>query len=75
MTTKRDCGKLAAWMYSEDMTDRALAERLNMDPSYIWMLRTGARQISDGFCWRFGREFGFDLAVKLLDRQSDLQRA
>lgn len=66
MTKSNGSGKLAAWMEIEGMTDRQLAEKLGMDTSYIWMVRTGARDVSDGFRWRFGRVFGFDLAAKVL---------
>ena len=52
MTAQKLGGKLAAWMELEGLTDRQLAERLRMDASYIWMLRTGTRPISDGFRWR-----------------------
>ena len=65
MTAQKLGGKLAAWMELEGLTDRQLAERLRMDASYIWMLRTGTRPISDGFRWRFGRAYGFELATKI----------
>jgi len=53
------------WMKLEGMTDRKISEALGVDPSYIFRIRKGTRNMSDSLKWRFGEVFGFELAVKL----------
>ena len=55
------------WLKLEKLTDRQVSAALGVDPSYIWMIRTGKRDMSDSLKWRFGEVYGFDLAVKLFE--------
>mgnify|MGYP005858787231 CR=1 FL=1 len=59
--------KLDAWMTSQGYTDRMLAERLGVDPSYVWYIRNGKRNLSDAFRWKFATQFGVQFANRLFD--------
>jgi len=58
--------RLASWMSGQQMTDRELGEKLNLHPTYVFMLRKGDRKMSNGFRWRFARIYGMELASRVL---------
>jgi len=61
--------RLAQWMELMRLNDRQVAERVGIDTAYVWRMRTGKRPVSGDFMWRFGQEYGFDVARGLFDTE------
>lgn len=55
---------LRAWMKGR-ISNQELANELGFSPVYVSYLRTGKRDISDAFCWRFTSRFGPDAAAEI----------
>lgn len=66
-STKSANERLAQWMELMRLNDRQVAERIGTDTAYVWRMRTGKRPVSGDFMWRFGQEYGFDVARGLFD--------
>ncbi len=57
--------RLVAWMHDKGMKQKDLAKALGFETSYISMIVSGQRVITDAFRWRFAQAFGFDVAAEL----------
>ena len=66
--------RLALWMTGQQMTDKELGEKLNLDPTYVWMMRAGTREMSNGFRWRFAQAYGMELATRVLGETTQRTR-
>lgn len=66
--------KFNAWCVIEGKTDRVLAETLGLDPSYVWLLRKGQRQITDAVRWKFAEAYGYETALKVLGEPEPAKR-
>ena len=58
--------QLAKWMDAMQIGDQELANKLGINRSYVALMRTGRRNMSDGFRWRFANAYGFDQARRIL---------
>ena len=61
--------QFAKWMEASFLDDADVAAKLGSSEQYIYALRKGYKAITDGFRWRFARAYGYDFAVKLLDKE------
>ena len=66
--------RLAQWMSSQQMTDSELGAKLDLHPTYVFMLRKADREISNGFRWRFAQAYGMELAARVLGESVQRQR-
>lgn len=60
--------RLDRWMDKHNIGNTDLARRLDFDRSYIYLLRTGGRDITDAFRWRFRSAYGNELADEIFGR-------
>lgn len=58
---------LREWMDAQNPPVKVpeIADRMGWRYQGVWEIVAGRRAMSDGFKWRFGEVFGFDVAVKL----------
>ena len=66
--------RLAKWMEGQQMTDAELGAKLDLHPTYVFMLRKADREISNGVRWRFARVYGMELANRILGESVQRQR-
>ena len=74
MTENAANERLASWMIGQQMTDAELGAKLNLHPTYVFMMRKGDREISNGFRWRFAQAYGLDMANRVLGESVQRQR-
>jgi transcriptional regulator with XRE-family HTH domain len=61
----------AQWCKIMGYTDRHVGDKMGVDPALVWRVRKGERQPTDGFAWRFGRAFGFELAQRFFEPERE----
>lgn len=66
--------RLAKWMEGQQMTDAELGAKLDLHPTYVFMLRKGDREMSNGVRWRFAQAYGLDMANRVLGESVQRQR-
>lgn len=66
--------RLAQWMAGQQMTDAELGAKLSLHPTYVFMMRKGDREMSNGFRWRFAQAYGLDMATRVLGESVHRQR-
>jgi len=54
----------AQWVKIMGYTDRQVGEKMGIDPALVWRVRNNKREPTDGFAWRFGKAYGFELAQR-----------
>ncbi len=64
---------LREWMRGRNVTTSGMAADLKLTPVYISYIRTGKRQISDSFKWRFTSHYGVDAAKQIFGDLPDTQ--
>lgn len=60
--------QLRSFLSERNMTQTELAERLDFRSSYISMIISGKRPLTDTFRWRFMQAFGADPANSVLEQ-------
>lgn len=63
--------RLTTWMAAHHMTKEDLAAAVGLSSNMIWRITSGNREVSDNFRWRFGKTFGFDTALRLLEDEEE----
>lgn len=67
--------KLAAWMHLEGIGATEVARKMGITQVHVWKIQHGILEASPSFAWKFGRAYGFELAVKLFESQTQKETA
>lgn len=59
------CERLRAWMKENGHTTKALADATGIKYSLMSQMVADKRRISESFKWKFGKAFGYNLAIAL----------
>jgi len=65
---------IKTFLHERNMTQTELADKLGVQPSYVSMIISGDRAVSDAFRWRWMQVFGAE-AVRVLNGDGHTQEA
>ena len=57
--------RLMEWADRRGINDVELAEKLDVDRTYISKIRRGHREVNQAMAWRFAQAYGYDVADAL----------
>jgi len=61
---------IKTFLHERNMTQTELADKLGVQPSYVSMIISGDRAVTDAFRWRWLQAFGAE-AVRVLNGEDD----
>lgn len=62
---------LKKWMNNQGFSIQALADRMDVSYSLVASILNGSKPITNGFRWKFGQVFGFEVAQEMLGDDYD----